>query len=87
MRLLLGSHSWNDFPVGHAPTDGRNAKFNDRVVSSGFAGSLPVSNVALYDFTRDKIASLIPLAKSWNHPAPVVDIRGAKFKEYCKGQK
>ena len=41
----------------------------------------------LYGFTNNSAESLIPLARSWNNPPGIRELRGAEFTGYDKGER
>jgi hypothetical protein len=69
---------WNHWPASKIPSDGREATGPDRPSHSSLSNYEPKAvpgegdsfiAVSLYGMTDKGIESLIPLARSWNHPA------------------
>ena len=44
-------------------------------------------SIVLYGFTKEPIARLLPLARSWNHPPDLADPRGGDSQGYDKAQR
>jgi len=80
---------WNHFPVSQLLSDGRLATAYDRMISSALGGCKGVilGNIGLYGFTDKSICYLISLARSWNYPAKVNDVRGAVKPVYNKEER
>lgn len=81
---------WNHWPVHFVPSDGRFAVATDRVTHFALGANDPViehGSMVLYGFTDQHITSLVPLAKSWQDPAALVKVSGAKAHGYDKEQK
>ena len=66
---------WNHWPVGLNPSDGRYAVSTDRVTHAALGGARPTGSTIIHGFTDQPAASLAALAKSWNHPPAVEDVR------------
>jgi hypothetical protein len=82
--------AWNHYPVTQAPCDGRFCVAPDRISHSalGAADNLTeTGSMLLYGFTNKKAESLIPLARSWNHPPKVKKLTGAGSYEYRKEER
>ena len=82
--------AWNHYPVTQAPCDGRFCVAPDRLAHSalGAADNLTeTGSMLLYGFTDSSAESLIPLARSWNHPPGLNDLQGAETKGYNKGER
>jgi len=80
--------AWNHYPVTQAPCDGRFCVAPDRLAHSalGAADNLAENgNMLLYGFTDQDAESLIPLARSWNHPPEISGLSGAVNSGYNKG--
>jgi hypothetical protein len=73
---------WNHWPVGLNPSDGRYAVSHDRVTSAALGGARHVGNFIMYGFTNKSATSLIPLAKSWNHPPTLTNLKGCESRGY-----
>ncbi len=60
---------WNHWPVAQGMSDGRYCVAADRAAHSSlnYARAEPVP-AALYGMTKEDPQSLLPLARSWNHP-------------------
>ncbi len=78
---------WNHWPVGLNPSDGRYAVASDRVTHAALGGARHTGDTILYGFTDQSAASLASLAKSWNHPPPVENVRGCESKGYDHSQR
>jgi hypothetical protein len=82
--------AWNHYPVTQAPCDGRFSVAPDRLAHSalGAADNIVESgSMLLYGFTDQSAGSLVPLARSWNHPPKVGKPRGCEWQGYDKGQR
>jgi hypothetical protein len=82
--------AWNHYPVTQAPCDGRFCMVPDRLTHSalGAADNLTeTGNMLLYGFTSGSADSLIPLARSWNHPPGITNLSGAENDGYSKGER
>ena len=82
--------AWNHYPVAQAPCDGRFCVAPDRVSHSALGAADNITetgNMLLYGFTRDKAASLLSLARSWNHPPNVKELSGASSLGYQKEER
>jgi hypothetical protein len=77
---------WNHWPVGLNPSDGRYAVSTDRVTHAALGGGNPGSTI-LHGFTDQPAASLAALAKSWNRPPAVEDVRNGESKGYDRNQR
>jgi hypothetical protein len=77
---------WNHWPVSQMPNDGRYAMRTDRVTHSALGGAGP-ETMAIYGFTNQDIATLLPLARFWNHPPEMKALSGAKGISYEQSQK
>ena len=73
---------WNHWPVGLCPSDGRYAVSDDRVTHAALGGAEGKGNVIMYGFTDQPVTSLVPLAKSWNHPPALKVEYGCVSKGY-----
>ena len=82
--------AWNHYPVTQAPCDGRFCVAPDRLSHSalGAADNLTeTGNMLLYGFTNQAAESLIPLARSWNHPPEISRLSGASNMGYSKADR
>jgi len=82
--------AWNHYPVTQAPCDGRFCVAPDRLTHSalGAADNLTeTGSMLIYGFTNKSAESLIPLARSWNHPPEINNLKGATSKGYQKGER
>ncbi len=82
--------AWNHYPVTQAPCDGRYCVAPDRVSHSALGAADNITetgNMLLYGFTNKKVESLIPLARSWNHPPKVTKLSGASSLDYQKEER
>ncbi len=73
---------WNHWPVGLNPSDGRYAVSDDRVTHAGIGYARRVGNFIMYGFTDKSATSLIPLAKTWNHPPTLTNLEGCESRGY-----
>jgi hypothetical protein len=81
---------WNHWPIYFVPSDGRFAVAHDRVThfALGANDAAPeFGSVVMYGFTNEDITTLVPAAKSWQDPATLVNVSGAKSHGYDKDQK
>jgi len=81
---------WNHWPVSQLLSDGRLVTAYDRMTSCALGEGDGVTdlNIGMYGFTAGKpIASLIPLAKSWNYPAAPGDADGTDIPVYNRKQR
>jgi hypothetical protein len=81
---------WNHWPVSQIPSDGRYAVAEDRLTHAALGGAGNVTrygNMIIYGLTDEPITSLVPLAKSWNHPPAVTDVKGCTSQGYSKEQR
>jgi len=73
---------WNHWPVGQLPNDGRRTGVPDRPAHSSLAQSIEDSQIIKHDkengtftavslcgMSEKSVEQLVPLARSWNHPA------------------
>ncbi|MHC5075913.1 MAG: LamG domain-containing protein [Planctomycetota bacterium] len=91
--------TWNHWPVGQMPSDGRYASFPDRTGHSSLThvylptykedfGDRPYEQRLLMEGLSNKSAEeLMPLAKSWLNPAQIEAVSGCKSAEYDRGQR
>jgi hypothetical protein len=91
--------TWNHWPVGQMPSDGRYASFPDRTGHSSLTGidlptykedfsDRPYEEKLLMEGISDKSPEeLIPLAKSWLYPAAVEAIEGCENAVYDSAQR
>ncbi len=77
---------WNHWPVGLNPSDGRYAVSTDRVTHAALGGGNPGSTI-LHGFTDQPAPSLAALAKSWNRPPAVEDVRNGESRGYDRNQR
>ncbi len=78
---------WNHWPMHLVPSDGRFAVATDRVTHFALAAndaSNKFGSMVLYGFTRQPIASLVPLARSWVRPPEITALSGCKTAGYRK---
>ncbi len=78
---------WNHWPMHLVPSDGRFAVATDRVThfALGANDAAPkFGSMVLYGFTRQPVASLVPLARSWNPPPEITALAGCKAAGYRK---
>lgn len=73
---------WNHWPVGLNPSDGRYAVSHDRVTHAAIGGAGGVGAFIMYGFTDQGATSLIPLARSWNHPPKLKSLNGCESSGY-----
>jgi hypothetical protein len=78
---------WNHWPVGLNPSDGRYAVASDRVTHAALGGASHTGDTILYGFTDQPAASLVSLARSWNHPPAVENVRGGESQGYDRSQR
>jgi len=81
---------WNHWPVSQIPSDGRYAVDSDRLTHAAIGAADNVvwyGNMALYGFTNKDASTLVPLARSWNHPPKVIQARGCSNRGYDKAQR
>lgn len=91
--------SWNHWPVGQMPSDGRYASFPDRTSHSSLThvwlptykedfGDRPYEERLLMEGMSKKSAKkLVPLAKSWLQPAKLEVKSGCTSQGYDRGQR
>jgi len=82
--------AWNHYPVTQAPCDGRFGVAPDRLIHSALGAADNITetgNWLLYGFINQKAETLIPLARSWNHPPKIVKVRGGTSSGYDRGQR
>ena len=88
-------YSWNHWPVGQLPSDGRVSQFADRPSHNSLSCGAPILHhneennshmaVMLYGLKKGKVGDLVPLARSWNFPAELKVIAGdITYKGYEK---
>ncbi|MHC4069078.1 MAG: LamG domain-containing protein [Planctomycetota bacterium] len=79
--------TWNHWPVGQAPSDGRYAYFTDRVASSAVTSPEPSVEVEkdgtshgrfIMGLTNEPIENLAPIARAWLQP-PELKITSGSF--------
>ena len=75
-------HWWNHWPVAQITSDGRSARAADRAAHSSLVWGIPSETYLMYGMSKEDPATLIPLARSWNHPAGISDIAGADNQGY-----
>ena len=73
---------WNHWPVGLNPSDGRYAVSHYRITHAAIGGAGGVGAFVMYGFTDQGATSLIPLAKSWNHPPKLKRLNGCDSNDY-----
>ena len=81
---------WNHWPVSQIPSDGRYAVSSDRLTHAALGGAGDVTehgNMIIYGLTDKPISSLVPLARSWNTPPAVTNIKGCISRGYSKEQR
>jgi hypothetical protein len=80
--------TWNHWPVGQAPSDGRYAYFTDRVASSAVTSPGPAVEVDedgtshgrfIMGLTNQPIEKLAPIARSWLQ-TPELKVKGKAFR-------
>jgi hypothetical protein len=69
---------WNHWPVARIASDGRYAMAADQAAHSSLSWVSQSSGAFLYGMTDRPAAELVPLAKSWIHPA-AIKTTGASF--------
>jgi hypothetical protein len=89
--------TWNHWPVGQAPSDGRYAFFTDRVASSAVTSPEPKVEVDddgtshgrfIMGLTDQPIENLAPIARAWLHaPKLKVTSRGFVSEGYSRDQR
>jgi hypothetical protein len=91
--------TWNHWPVGQMPSDGRYASFPDRTGHSSLTGielptykedfsDRPYEQKLLMEGVSDKSAEeLMPLAKSWLNPADIKSVSGCESAKYDPAQR
>ncbi len=92
--------SWNHWPVAQMPSDGRYASFPDRAAHSSLthvrlpvyredrSGSAPWQERLLMEGMTDKDPeALVPLARSWLHPAELTGEKGCRTSGYERSQR
>jgi len=78
---------WNHWPVGLNPSDGRYAVAHDRITHAAIGGARGVGPFVMYGFTDQAATHLIPLAKSWNHPAALEHPEGCEGGAYKQSER
>ncbi|MHC4132260.1 MAG: LamG domain-containing protein [Planctomycetota bacterium] len=88
--------TWNHWPVGQAPSDGRYAFFTDRVASSAVTSPEPSVEVDedgtshgrfIMGLTDQPIEKLAPIARAWLQPPDVIVKAGYRFDKYSGDQR
>jgi len=91
--------SWNHWPVGQMPSDGRYASFPDRTSHCSLthvwwpayreaSGDRPFyQKLMLEGMSKQSPAKLVPLAKSWFNPAAIQNLAGAADAKYDRAQR
>ncbi|MHC4069075.1 MAG: LamG domain-containing protein [Planctomycetota bacterium] len=91
--------SWNHWPVGQMPSDGRYASFPDRTAHSSLThvwiptyredfGDRPYEERIMMEGMSDKSPEeLVPLAKSWLNPAKLEVKSGCSSEGYDRSQR
>jgi len=92
--------TWNHWPVGQMPSDGRYAIFPDRTGHSSLThvfmptykeqrhGPTPYQEKLLMEgMSNLPVDDLVPLAKSWLKPAKLVEPQGCTDAAYERGQR
>ena len=67
---------WNHWPVAQVASDGRHAQAADRAAHSSLVWGGPRGGAAICGLTNKPAVSLLPLAKSWISPPPLIVISG-----------
>jgi hypothetical protein len=78
---------WNHWPMHLVPSDGRFAVATDRVTHFALAAndaSNKFGSMVLYGFSRQPIAKLVPLARSWARPPEITALAGCRAAGYRK---
>ena len=81
---------WNHWPTHLVPSDGRFAVDYDRVThfALGANDDTPrFGSVVQYGFTKQPIESIVPLAKYWQNPPAVINLKGGESLGFSKDQK
>ncbi len=91
--------TWNHWPVGQMPSDGRYATYPDRTAHSSLTHVPPSTyreekggptpyyqKILLEGMLNQEPSELVPLARSWMNPASISGLQGAKG-SYEKGQR
>lgn len=80
---------WNHWPVSQLLSDGRLVTAYDRMTSCALGERRGVTkrNIGMYGFTSKSVSSLVPLARSWNHPAGISDTSGCGAPVYNREQR
>jgi len=91
--------SWNHWPVGQMPSDGRYASFPDRTSHCSLThvfwpaykeaeGDRPFyQKLMLEGMSNKSPVKLVPLAKSWFNPARLRELAGATDAKYDRAQR
>lgn len=91
--------SWNHWPVGQMPSDGRYASYPDRTSHCSLThvfwpahkedfGDRPFYQKLMLEGMSNKTPNeLVPLAKSWFHPAKLQKLSGARDAAYDPAQR
>ena len=80
-------HWWNHWPVSQITSDGRSARAADRAAHSSLVWGIPSENYLMYGLTDKPPESLIPLAKSWNHPPEIRQCQGCISSDYIQKER
>lgn len=82
--------TWNHWPVAFITSQGKSSLFPDRITHSALCAAdnaVDHGNIAMYGFTNQSVESLIPLVKSWNHPAELTHNKNCENFGYDKDQR
>ncbi|MEJ2495298.1 MAG: LamG domain-containing protein, partial [Ignavibacteriaceae bacterium] len=80
-------HWWNHWPVSQITSDGRGATAPDRVAHSSLCWGAPSEHFLMYGITNKSLNDLLPLAKSWNNAAPIIEINGCSDSKYVQEER
>jgi len=80
-------HWWNHWPVSQITSDGRGARAADRLAHSSLLWGNPNGDFLLYGITDKKPSQLISLAKSWNNPPQLKNIKGFTKSSYVQAER
>jgi hypothetical protein len=78
---------WNHWPMHLVPSDGRFAVAADRVTHFALGANdaaTKFGSMVLYGFTKQPIARLLPLARSWIRPPEITALSGCMAMNYRK---
>jgi hypothetical protein len=81
---------WNHWPMHFVPSDGRFAIDHDRVTHFALAANdwaPEFGSLVHYGFTQQSIETVIPLAKYWQNPPELMEVKGCKNEGFDKDQK